>query len=460
MPASVAPLVLEPIVRTLCSAHAPTREAATLALGLLGSPRAVPVLAELLQDSARAHAELLHSADRQSDLVRPFAAIALGLIGAKDAFAPLRAAIENPDGSLDLQVCAISALGLLGEEEPEVSAYLAGLLHRHDLAPVAQAQVPVAIGRRGTASRILVGALLELATSQKTLPQTRRSCVIALGQAASLDQVEVMRALQAIAVGDADQASCNFAWIALAEIAARDRAFEMNGAAHQAFATLLAAELDQPSTAAALPWVALASGICTRAQPRVGPLLPLGRAYRSTSNPSYKAAGRARLGLAGLKSSADELIRDWRASRDRTFQGHVAIALGLLRAAGIADDLVALAVGNGLDWRCRLSLSHALAMLGSTQLVPSLLGELESTSSLADAIGIGFALGAMRDRSALPVLSAIMQDHKRISMQRDYAALAIGLCADRADLPQRARVLAGMNYQALTPALTELIRVL
>ncbi|MFO0982643.1 MAG: HEAT repeat domain-containing protein [Planctomycetota bacterium] len=460
VPTAMAPLVQDRIVAVLASPHAPTREAATLALGLLGSPRAVPVLSELLNDTPRARAELRHNTERQSDLVRPFAAIALGLIGTSDAFPPLRAAAERPDGNQNLQACAITALGLLDQDRAEITLYLAQLLGRHDLPSVVQAQVPIAIARRGAAGRLLVPALMATLTSPKTHAQVTLSCIVALGKLASIDQAEVMQALENIAVANDDEAAANFAWIALGEVAARDTAFESNAAAHQTLARLFADHLLQPTCASELPWVALASGIHAHAHPRIAPLLPLARTYATVTNPSYKAAAALALGLAGFASSAPELQRDFTESRDRTLQGYLAIALGLLRAAPAAESIVSLIRVNGLDWRCRLDLSRALALLADTQAVPSLLSQLQAATSLTDAISIGFALGAMRDRSALPPLRKLMQDRGRVSVQRDYAALAIGLCAERTNLPQRSRITMDINYQALTPELTELIRIL
>ncbi|MFO0981977.1 MAG: hypothetical protein U1E76_09580 [Planctomycetota bacterium] len=455
-------LAYRAIMTQLASAHESVREAAALSLGLLGDDRAAATLGDLVRDTPRART-VLNLANGTPTKVRAFAAIALGLIGANEAMPTLKWAIEKEPGTQrDLKTCAIIALGLLANRDEALVSYLMRLIDDRDLDRTVRAHVPTVIARCASAATAAVPALYAMLERDSTDRDMLRSVVLALGKLATMDQPVVVDALRRTALEDPDPGARNFAWIALAEIGARDHEPGGHADLHRTLAQLLMEGAQHPEVATAQPWASLALALYARAHPEASAAAVqcLRAAYPRVENPSTRAALAVSLGLLDAAECAPMLMKEMLELGAPELRGYVALSLGLMRQTAAAPLLRKQIQDPGIDWRFRMNLARGLGLMADVQAVPALIGALGAARGLADAASLAQALGLIGDESAIEPLKTILKDGKRIGMQRGFAAVALGLLGEKTELPWHARISIGLNYRARTPALEELLDIL
>jgi hypothetical protein len=214
---------LDALMRALGSPSPFLRESAALALGILGDPGACESLVQTMTDTAPARGRPIDRGVEQARL-RGRAALSLGLIGDAGAITHLEQVVATePRTSLDVIACAITALGLFDVQQREIVSFLLAQLPRDDLDCRVLAQVPTAIARLGSAGRHTVPLLLEMTGSGARDPHTVRSAALALGKLATVDQTEVVDRLRTVAIDHEDAQTRHLAFMALAEVAGRDR---------------------------------------------------------------------------------------------------------------------------------------------------------------------------------------------------------------------------------------------
>jgi len=448
--------VVPALIEALRHGDEKVRRSAALALGVHGGTEAI--------DPLRA---LLRSANGSDRLQRAFAAFALGLLHADAAIDELFAAATSAD--VDVAALSLLALGEMTTFHDQLAPKLLALLDDRSLNTYVRAQAPLALARlhqqRPEGSpfvRALLGDLVSRFGDDRLDGDSRRSLAIALGRIATMGDVEAVAALQhAVAKGNDDQTR-HFALMALAEIGARDRGAEDRRDAHAALQKWLTVELRQPKRVTHLPFAALALGVYLQ-----NPALPAdareqgGRALldalREVANPSYQGAAAIALGLLDWQPAAPALLRLLDRTNDAPLQGHVALALGLLRSKEAFAPLHDRLLEPQVEPRARLQFARALGLAGDRSATEPLLELLRTAPTLVEANAAAQALAALRDPAAIPPLLARLADATRPSLERSLAATALGLIADRDPLPWSARLARDVNYRAKTAAIAELL---
>ena len=97
----------------------------------------------------------------------------------------------------------------------------------------------------------------------------------------------------------------------------------------------------------------------------------------------------------------------------------------------------------------------ALGLLGDNLVVPDLLGMLETASSLSSQAAISSALGFIGDSRSVDPLIALMQREGVTDLARAFGAVALGIIADKEELPWNSKIGVGSNYRANTATLTD-----
>ena len=467
---------LEEILPILHHEARTAREAAALAMGVLGSERAIPALMELLLDSTEGR-RLCQRPGGVEDRVRAFAAASLGMIGNAEAAVPLRQVIRDPQTtSRDVQQMAILALGMLSDDHGAIVHFLTDLLRDRRIDRIVRAQAPIALarlheratqsGQRSSEARLALPQLLELLQDDKTDLDLLRSLTVAIGCIADVaaEDGAVDALVEAIEKARDSQVR-HFALIALARIGARDPDADAHTDHHQRIERFLTEEMVSPRKVGHRPWAAVALGVYTRERKDVASDIALrvgGKVleeFDEENNPSTKAAMAISLGLIGFEPAREAIWDAFSDSRNQMLQGYLALASGMLRTPHAEALRTALQV-RGLDYKYRLQIARALGVLGDAKAIDTLVESLQSSSTLAERTAMAQALGLVGDRRALEPLLALVSDERGQPLQRGLACAALGLMAEKTSLPWNTVFAVDSNYRAKTEALAEILDIL
>jgi HEAT repeat protein len=467
-----AEVALQPLQGILSHREKTAREAATLALGILGSEASVDPLLHLLNDTAEGRRLTGHGSGVES-LVRSFAAAALGLMAAAEAVEDLQRIIDDDRlrAQQDLKTMAILALGLMPEEcHDELVPYLLGVMESKHLNRAVRSHAPVSLGRLGlrspgsVAAHSSLGKVVALLSDDKSDHQLQRSLALCIGMLARTEDIEAIDALVNAIQRSKDEQVRHFAIMGLAQIGARDAQPELAATTHHKIEQFLLKEMVRPQRLSHGPYAALALGVYGRNEQLQGVARRSGEKileqFHSTHTPSYRAAMAVALGLLNYTTAQDDLWENFLHSRDQALRGYLAISLGLMRATGKAAALRESIQVKGLNAKYRFQLARALGLMGDKEAVPTLVNYLQRADTLAEASASAKALGLIGDRSAIEPLLAVARDTSRQPLQRGLAAVALGILAEKADLPWNTSFSVNANYRAKVPALAEVLDIL
>ena len=453
--------VLDQITPMLGHSVLSVQSSTALSMGVLGSPKAIPFLNELMANTSKGRQ--LTGGGEVHWLVRAFSALSLGLINQPESVDPLIDIIQNTGNTdRDLKACAIVALGLM-QDNPSIDkgvAYLVTLLDERGLDPVVKSFVPISLGRLGrtdTAAKIL-----EVFMDRDSEHAVRQSAAIALGLLGTTANVDVLKALTSYIDEGRDMQTRHFCFISLAKIGIRDAEGAVP-AAHEQLVELFADEITKPQAKSNRSWAALAAAIYAKDRKDAsGPLLleRITQAYKRESDPSFKSAFALSLGLLNASAMQEEIYADFKESRESEFRGYAALALGFLRFGKAADDLRAMVENKTTTPSLRLQVATGLGLMGDPEAAEVLVRALESAQTLGVSSAVAKALGLIGDRTAVEPLKTIMLDTRVTALTRAFACVALGLVCEKTDLPWNARIAADNNYRASVPALSEILDIL
>lgn len=467
--------VIEILKATLGHKAQTARESATLGLGVLGSRAGIETLKQIMNDTPEGR-KLTKQSGEVEDLVRAFSAAALGLIGDASVFEDLKAVINDQrlNSKRDLKAMAILALGLMPERHEEIVPFLQGLMTDRSMDRVVRAQAPVALGRlqgrlKGTeqspAARAALEPCLELFLDDKTDDDLNRSLAICLGQLATIEDARVIDALLDAVDKRTDDQTRYYSMMSLAQIGGRDGEKgdpAAHAEAHTKLYTFFLGELTKPKRVQHQPYGAL--GLAVYARMVKDKTTEAGdkilETFKHTNNPSYKGAMAVALGLLNHKAAQEDLWTEFEDSKDPPMKGYIAVSLGLMRAAGKAEQIRSLIQTKGLEASFRLQLARSLGLMGDTQAVKTLVDYLETAETLAESSSSAQALGLIGDRSAVKPLLDIVNNTTKGDLQRAFAAVALGIIAEKYELPWNSVFSVNSNYRAKVPALSEILDIL
>ena len=97
----------------------------------------------------------------------------------------------------------------------------------------------------------------------------------------------------------------------------------------------------------------------------------------------------------------------------------------------------------------------ALGLLGDKDLVPELTEMLRNAKGLSAQAAISSALGFIGDARSVDPLIEMLQNQSLTASARGFAAVALGIVADKEELPWNAKISVNINYRANTETLTD-----
>ncbi len=456
-----AGIILNDLVDVLGSNHQSAQQSASLSLGVLASPDAIPYLHDLMIDSKKG--QQLVGKHEVPVLVQAFAALSLGLINSPETVDKLITVIKlAPDKDKDLKACAITALGLMkdNDKKEDILNFLIGLMGDQKMDPFIKAAVPTSLGKLG--DPLALSTLVKAFMRDKQDNEILQSCAIGMGLLASIEDDEVIDLLKKyIREGKNDQAR-HFSYIALGQIGARDLESEKHNDMHEDLANFFLKEIVKPSRPTHLPWAALGAALHARKQEAVkaNAIDKITEEFRDSNNPSHKGAMAVSLGLLTATRQADMLLETLTDTSDKSLQGYLCVSLGLMNHKASADHIRNIAATEIASFRLRLQAATALGLMGDTEAVGVLVTALKEGSTLSITSSAAKALGLIGDISAIAPLRSILNDDNINKLARAFAAVALGIIGEKSDLPWNSVISENYNYRAKSEAISEVLDIL
>lgn len=459
----LASTCLDDLKTALRSTHNSVRQSTLLAFGVLGSKDAIPVLVETLNDTAEGR-KLQGATQKIQDIERAFAAVALGYIGSVDTIPVLKDAItKNSNTEKDIRAMSVLALGMFKEGKEDIIPFLTELLKDEKMDENIAGQIPIALSRLGADSAIPM--LQKLADGRKTLERVEESTVIALGLLTPASNKEVVSLLRD-KIKDSERPQVrHFAIIALAEIAARATAGpDDNSEVISGITKFLLSEMTDAKKKPHEPWAGLGLAL-------IGSKLEAGsrqwgdiaqkiqEKFEKEPNPSFKSAYAIGLGILNATVAGDIIQKEMLDSHEFNLQGYCAVALGMLRHADAKESLRKLVLDDK-DPKLRLQIATALGLMGDIEASGLLLTALGKASTLTVISSLARAVGLIGDKSAVPELQKIVSNKTASALARGFGCVALGLLAEKTDLPWNAGISIGINYRTQVPSLGEVLDIL
>ena len=451
------------------------RETAALALGISRQAEALPILREVLLDTAAGR----HLCKRSEVdyRVRAFAAYGLGILAAngdsdvcRRAFEVLQQTLTKEDVSnRDIRVAVVTAIGgldlkadrnikdkrLLWQALPVLQGFYDEDLGKGE--QIAQAHVPIAIARllgRGDSpdqKRYQDFFLSELFAKKKRQNSIYQSAAIALGLITPKTNKEVSDGLHRYFEKGRDQQTRYFCLIAMGEIGGDTNRSRL--------LTVLARgrkSLDRP-------WAALALGVLshkTRSAQSGKVDLTIGTALlrQLTLVKNREAVGAFAIGL-GLCGHLDASKSMQKQLKDHPHHDGMAGSLctGLaLMGDQSSTDLIRQVLHRSIRRPALLrQVAIALGKLkdrnATHQLMEMLSADNKNTARMAALAG---ALQFIGDRRTVEALLGLLKDDELTSLSRAFVAAALGGIADPMRLPFNERYARHSNYRAVVETLS------
>jgi HEAT repeat protein len=498
----------EPVIlRFLADPSAEIQETAAVALGILANPRSIGTL-EALARGTSVGRRLVGANEEVPYRTRAFAAYGLGLVGSRTGSEQERALVvkilreviaSDDTRSRDLQVASLIAMGLVplstietpvgatsdlppGAAAPaelsrvaQVEFLLAfledggrhGLIRAH--CPTALARLVNAeglpTGRRGELRERIVDALLSRVEARRELVEIQQSCVLALGQLGTADDTaldrRVREALLGVSKSVKDQQTREFSMIALAQVGGSIGSTPPGPGIREAGDFLVRQLLDGKQTMRS--WAGLSCGILAERliARNLDDLVPadLGRAVRQAlaeeSNPADLGAYAIAAGIQRDVEAIPILLKRLERERDDTAVGYLAVALGLTGAGEAVPRIQALVEDSRYRPERLKQAAIALGLLGDKQAVPQLVELLREAKSSGAQAALASALGIIGDRRSIEPLVEMLRDEDLGDGARGFAAVALGIVADKEKWPWNAKIALDLNYRAAAPTLTD-----
>ena len=464
VPGEAGEEVVKSLRETLKSRHPTARQSAILALGICGHRASIPLLWDLMNDTRKGRA-LVRSGGAVGGIDRAFAAMALGFVGGAEMVPQLSRVIERTEGrDIEVVAGAVLSLGLINLEAQQVIPMLLARLADSKVDRRIRAQIPVTLGRLGEAASPVVPTLLKLASGRGVDTDVRRSCVIALGRIARGSDQAVVSELRRLIRKESDGLIRHFALIALGKMGATSIGeSQRDKAGADAIRSYLKTELADPGRSVDLPWIALATGILGRAygsgssdRTELGDqMLAL---LRVTGDPSKQGALAIALGLMEHSDAGPELLSLYGESHDSALKGYLAVGLGLVdhgeARAALRDDL-----RNQNDARLRVEVATGLGLLGDPEAANGLIQMLTDAPTFAVTASVAQALGRIGDHRAVEPLLALIVDPAQNTAVRGFSCVAVGLIAEKTELPWNAPLSQDSNYASQVRAQAEVLDI-
>ncbi len=486
-------------------------ETAAVALGVLGNPASIDTLEQLLMDT-KAGRKLVGNEAGINYRTRAFAAFGLAQIGYYDADPENRARIveilwsvcELPRQSTrDIKVAAVIAMGLVSldtaptdavadEEEykgaprtrEEQIDYLIEFFldeNSKDRGFLVRAHAPRAICRLmenlgdevyTEKKQQIYKALSPYVKKQgKGERELRQSASLAFGLLGDLDgkvtlpdgskddtDVKIRESLLSAAT-DTEMQVKNFSVIALGQLGGRPGTSDDPLAGEKEVREYLLKTLVRGKTQQK-PWAGLGVGVMERGlldnnqNQSAGALQALRDELSKSKTPREVGAYAIGLGIAGDVEASSILLDKLENMADDDTRGYIAISLGLMNSVDSIETIQSVVEESKYRGELLKQAAIGLGLLGDKALVTQLVDMLKEAKTLTTQAAIASALGFIGDKRSVEPLVEMLGDDSKTASARGFAAVALGIVAEREPLPWNAKFSVDTNYRANTTTLT------
>lgn len=453
------------------------RETAALSLGILKDERALPLLESLLADDQ--DGRKVTGGSEVPPRTRTFAAYGLAMVGheTKEQMVKERVAetlyrtlVEDASAIKDIRVACVVGLGVLELKDPSLMVHrLGGILDEDRMSPLVLAHIPNAMAKL---MRTLPGAhperdaaidrfLAILAPRSKRSAFLKMSAVQALGMAAVADDPRnseifdtlVRQSKKAKNVQVKNFTAISMAYLGVADPALRPKTIRF-----------LSGKMRKSSTSYR-QWSGLSLGVMAYLLDKKGAAMPqttmdvtLSR-FRDAKSPEEKSAYAIALGLMRYAPAKEHLLHSLMESRDTQFRGYAALALGMLDAREYGKDLSVLVGQSQRKPDLLRQASIGLGLMKDRNALSLLLGYLEPESGrrprLAVLSSVATAIGFIGDKASVTPLIDTMGNDRLTPLGRAFAAVALGMVADKDLLPWNSMFSGDLNYRASVSTLVD-----
>lgn len=442
---------------------------------------------------------------------RAFAAYGLGLIGysARDevrtsiveAMAGILDGEGKTMGTRDIPVACLISIGLTplpfdstaealdlseGWPKPEAIASLTDqvmfLMNFYEDSQannfMVRAHVPMAVARlidktpgdSWLRSAVATRFLEDVKKRSDAAREIQQSCIQALGVIGDCDEdevdVDIRAALMAAADGEvADQQARNFALIAIGQVAGRP-----GSGKGDSIAGLKAGRKDNPRSflitklaqakSGTRPWAALGLAVMERslADKQVETSADVRAALRASledaKSPVEVGGYAVACGIVQDEQAAEILSAKLEKLSDDEARGYCAVGLGLINDRGAIEQITEVISKSKYKPDLLKSAAIGLGLLGDKEIVTTLIEMLGDASALSAQAALSSALGFIGDTRSVDPLIAMLEDKSKTDLARGFAAVALGIVADKEPLPWNTKISVNINYRANTTTLT------
>jgi len=448
--------------RSLEDPRANVRDAALLALGILGDREALAPLGAVLHDRDDGR-RLTHELGGVSCARRQLAALALGLLGGDDAAGMLLRAAERPACS-DLLAAALVGAAKAAPDSTAVAARAITVLRGPGGDAAARGHAAIALSRlAGSAGRAALPLLVELARDAGSPPDVRTSAVVALGALATIEDGEAAAGLLARTRDGGDPRPRELAYVAIGRVLERDPAATRSDARRRPLVARLLDQALHPDRRSDRPWALLGLGLALRDDAPDGELRGLVASKLRTlvaqrPDPTTLPAAALALGLMRDRAAIERLAGELAARPPAEVQSFLVQALGLTRDRAAVDAVRTTAFAAGTAPAVRIEAARALALLhdaGALARCERQLAEADGSEAVAASLQ---ALGALRTLDAMAPLAALLSARPRPpAPTRAQAAVALGALGDPLPAPWWSAYSKDANLHLRAPTLLALL---
>ena len=483
------------ISKFLSDSNQEIAETSAVALGILANDASVKTLESLLRDSPEGRK--LVGTTEVNYRTRAFAAYGLGLIGYRTASAQTRQQIvdilvdvlEKPDTSTkDIKVAAMTSFGLVkidvdksesldaksgvsSSRQAQLKFLKKFFLDEQKNHYLIRAHVPSAMARlvadAPTEKEGITRTLLEaLGKHSNEKDEVRQSCVLALGQIGDTDKdkvdVEIRDTLKRLS-DEGDQQARHFTMIALGQIGGRPGTGEGNEEGSRDARNFLLTTLTKGKSGIR-PWAGIGVGVMERAildnsaagqVPSVTAKETLRTALKEANSPEQVGAFAIGTGIAKDIESRDILLEKLKEVQEQGARGYVAVGLGLIGDAQAVKPIQDIVRDSKYKPELLKQAAIGLGLLGDKELVLELVAMLRDAKGLATQAAIASALGFIGDSRSIDPLVEMLRNKDITATARGFAAVALGIVADKEMLPWNSKISTNINYRANTTTLTD-----
>ena len=139
---------------------------------------------------------------------------------------------------------------------------------------------------------------------------------------------------------------------------------------------------------------------------------------------------------------------------DDEARGYCAIGLGLMDDRGAIEQIQEVIQKSKYKPDLLKQAAIGLGLLGDKQIVDGLIEMLDQATGLSSQAAISSALGFIGDARSVDPLIAMLEANDKTDLARGFAAAALGIVADKEDLPWNTKISVNINYRANTKTLT------